>query len=407
MQIYLVGGAVRDKLLGDTVADRDWVVVGATPEDMQKLGYKPVGKDFPVFINMETGEEYALARTERKTARGYQGFSFNTSPDITLEDDLQRRDLTINAIAEANDGTIIDPFNGQQDLKDGILRHVSPAFVEDPVRVLRVARFAARFNFTVAPETMQLMQEMVENGEVDALVAERIWGELSKTLQTRHPSRFLEILRECGALAKVIPEINELFGIPQKKEYHPEIDTGVHTLMVVEQAAKLSDDPMIRFAAMVHDLGKALTPSDILPSHIGHEKAGLPLVKQLCQRLRVPTKYKELALVVCEYHLHMHKLTELKPKTVLKLLESTGSLRSQERAEQFTLCCEADSRGRTGLENRPYPQRQLFLDFLAAANSVDSADIAKSIGKSGDGKAIKNAIARARQQAIAKLRSIN
>jgi len=389
------------------VVDRDWVVVGATPEDMRELGYKPVGKDFPVFINMETGEEYALARTERKTARGYQGFSFNTSPDITLEDDLLRRDLTINAIAESSDGKIFDPFNGQADLKAGVLRHVSPAFLEDPVRVLRVARFAARFNFTVAPETMELMSEMVNNGEVDALVAERVWGELSKSLITDHPERFIEVLRECGALAKVIPEVDNLFGIPQRKDYHPEIDTGIHTIMVMQQAAKLSQEPMVRFAAMTHDLGKATTPESVLPSHHGHEKRGVPLIEGLCERLRVPSKYRDLACVVSEYHLHMHKLNELKDSTILKLLESTGSLRNQDRAEHFVLTCEADSRGRTGLEDRDYPQKEQFLGLLAAANSVNTGEIAKQVSSresKNTGKEIKNTIAKARQSAISDFR---
>jgi tRNA nucleotidyltransferase (CCA-adding enzyme) len=401
MKTYLVGGAVRDHILGLDVVDRDWVVVGATPEEMADLGYKPVGKDFPVFIKPESGEEYALARTERKTAKGYQGFAFNTSADITLEDDLERRDLTINAIAKSSSGEITDPFNGIADIEAGILRHVSDAFLEDPVRILRVARFAARFDFAVAPETMTLMKAMVSNGEVDALVAERVWGEFHKALKTNHPARFIEILRECGALSVVLPEIDVLFGIPQRKEYHPEIDTGIHTLMVLEQASKLSAEPLVRFAALVHDLGKAKTPQENWPAHHGHENLGVPVIKDLCNRLRVPSKFNDLACVVSQYHLHMHKLDELKNSTILKLLESTGSLRNPERAEHFTLACEADARGRTGLEDREYPQKQQFQRYLDAANSVNSGEIAKT---AGSGEAIKNAIARARQKAIAECR---
>lgn len=401
MKKYLVGGAVRDKLLGLDIKDRDWVVIGSTPQEMVDAGYVPVGKDFPVFIDKASGEEYALARTERKTAKGYQGFAFNTSPDITLEDDLLRRDITINAMAMDDDGNISDPFGGQEDLKNKTLRHVSDAFLEDPVRILRVARFAARFGFTVADETLTLMKTMTANGEVDALVAERVWGEMSKALTCDHPQRFLEILRDCGALQKILPEIDALFGVPQPEQYHPEIDTGIHTLMVTEQAAKLSAEPMVRFAAMLHDLGKAVTPKDNWPSHHGHEELGVPLVKNLCNRLRVPTKFTELAMIVSEYHLHMHRLEELKDKTVLKLLEKTGSLRSQDRANHFALACEADSRGRTGLENRDYPQVDLFKRYVAAALSVDSKAIAS---QHKNGEAIKQAIRKARIQAISNVR---
>ena len=288
LELYLVGGAVRDHLLGLAAPDRDWLVVGSTPEHMVELGFEPVGKDFPVFIHKPSGEEYALARTERKTARGYQGFQFNTSPDISLEEDLQRRDLTINAMAQDVDGELIDPFNGRADIKAGVLRHVSDAFVEDPVRILRLARFAARFDFSVAPETLSLMQSMVNNGEVDALVPERVWQEMHKALLTDRPQNFFKVLRDCGALKRILPEIDALFGIPQTAKYHPEIDTGIHTMMVIEQAVKLSADPLVRFAALVHDLGKAVTPKDILPSHKGHEKGGLPIIKSLCERLRVP-----------------------------------------------------------------------------------------------------------------------
>ncbi|MFT7527525.1 MAG: tRNA nucleotidyltransferase (CCA-adding enzyme), partial [Arenicella sp.] len=309
---YLVGGAIRDKALGLESFDRDWVVVGATPQHMADLGYEPVGKDFPVFINKKSGEEYALARTERKTAKGYQGFQFNASSEVSLEQDLARRDITINAMAEDQSGNLIDPFNGMQDLQDGVIRHVSDAFIEDPVRILRVARFAARFKFTIAEETKELLATMVNNGEVDALVPERVWTEMCKALNTDSPQLFFQTLRDCGALARVLPEIDSLFGVPQTAKYHPEIDTGVHTLMVIEQATKITTDPLVRFAALVHDLGKAMTPKDILPSHRGHETSGLPLIKALCERLRVPKKYRDLALAVAEYHLHMHKMYDLK-----------------------------------------------------------------------------------------------
>lgn len=335
---YLVGGAIRDQALGLKIVDRDWVVVGSTPEEMVELGFEPVGKDFPVFINKRSGEEYALARTERKTARGYQGFKFNASADITLEQDLERRDITINAMAQDAEGNLIDPHNGMQDLQDGIIRHVSDSFVEDPVRILRVARFAARFKFTIADETKALLAKMVANGEVDALVPERVWTEMSKALNTDAPQIFIRTLRECGALARILPEIDELFGVPQTAKYHPEIDSGIHTLMVMEQSARLTADPLVRFAAMVHDLGKAKTPAAVLPSHKGHELGGLPLIRQLCERLRVPNKQLALALAVAEYHLHMHKMAELRPETVLKMLEKTRSLNDDERARQVALC---------------------------------------------------------------------
>lgn len=376
VKTYLVGGAVRDRALGLTIADRDWVVVGATPEHMTNLGYEPVGNDFPVFINKQTGEEYALARTERKTAKGYQGFNFNASPEITLEEDLLRRDITINAMAEDEEGNLIDPYNGMSDLHAGIIRHVSQAFAEDPVRVLRVARFAARFNFDIAPETLTLMKKMVTEGEVDALVAERVWAEMRKALDTDSPQLFFQTLRDCDALARILPEIDNLFGVPQTAKYHPEIDSGVHTLMVVQQAASLSNDTLVRFSALVHDLGKAVTPQEILPSHRGHEKSGLPLIKQLCSRLRVPKKYQALALAVAEFHLHMHKMYELKATTVLNMLSRTRSLNDDVRAKQIALCCIADARGRTGFEQRDYPQADLFLEFQQAAKNVDGKLIA-------------------------------
>lgn len=399
---FLVGGAVRDEALGLSVADRDWVVVGVTPETMIELGYEPVGKDFPVFIDKQTGEEYALARTERKTAKGYQGFEFSTSTDITLEQDLARRDITINAMAESLEGELIDPFNGMADLQQGIIRHVSDAFVEDPVRVLRVARFAARFQFTVAPETMQLMQEMVSNGEVDALVAERVWTEMHKALQTDNPQIFFETLRECGALARILPEVDELFGIPQTEKYHPEIDTGIHTMMVVKQAAMLSDDTLVRFAALVHDLGKAVTPEEILPSHRMHEQNGLPIIKSMCERLRVPKRYKALALAVSEFHLHMHKMFELKAQTVLRMLERTRSLMDDERAKQIATVCTADIRGRKDREHEAYPQAELFLQYQQAAKNIDSKAIIGNLSEADD---IQAAIHRARLSEIKKVKS--
>lgn len=393
---------MRDKALGKAVHDRDWVVIGATPQDMIDKGYEPVGKDFPVFINKQTGEEYALARTERKTAKGYQGFQFNASPEITLEEDLARRDLTINAMAEDADGNLIDPYNGMADLQARTLRHVSDAFLEDPVRILRAARFAARFEFSIAPETLSLMTEMVNNGEVDALVAERVWAEMRKALDSAAPQIFFQVLRDCGALRRILPEIDALFGVPQTAKYHPEIDSGVHTLMVVEQAARLTDDTIVRFAALLHDLGKAVTPQEILPSHRGHEKAGLPIINSLCERLRVPKKYQSLALAVAEYHLHMHKMFELRPTTILTMLEKTRSLGDTARAEQIAKCCIADARGRTGFENREYSQASQFLKYQQAANGVNGGAIAKDCAARGhsDGLQIKRAIHDARIEAI-------
>ena len=396
-QVYLVGGAIRDQALGLPVLDNDWVVVGATPEIMVKQGYEPVGKDFPVFIDKQTGEEYALARTERKTAKGYQGFAFNASPEITLEQDLERRDLTINAMAQDAAGNLIDLHGGMRDLKDRVIRHVSEAFVEDPVRILRAARFAARFKFSIAPETLALMTEMVSNGEVDALVPERVWSEMKKALATDAPQIFFQTLRDCGALKRVLPEIDNLFGVPQTAKYHPEVDTGVHTLMVIEQAVRLSDDPLVRFAALVHDLGKANTPEGELPSHKGHERRGLPLIKGLCERLRIPKKHQSLALAVAEYHLHMHKMFELRAQTVLEMLEKTRSLSDAHRAQQIAHCCIADARGRTGFEDRDYTQAALFLEFQQAADSVNGGEIAKGMD---DGQKIQAAIRRARLSAI-------
>lgn len=376
---FLVGGAVRDRLLDMPIKDRDWVVVGSSPEDMTKAGFRPVGKDFPVFLHPKTHEEHALARTERKTSRGYQGFSFSTSPDITLEQDLQRRDFTINAMAESKDGELIDPYGGQRDLKLKVIRHVSDAFAEDPVRILRAARFAARFNFSIADETLTLMEQMVHNGEADALVAERVWQETELALGTASPQTFVAVLRECKALGVVFPEIDALFGIPQNKKWHPEIDTGIHTLMVLEQAALLSERIDVRYAALTHDLGKALTAKHEWSSHKGHEQKGLAPVEQLADRLRVPKRLKKLSRVVCEYHLHTHRAMELKPSTVLKLLEACDAFRNPEEWQGFLLACEADARGRTGLEKKDYPNANFLNSLYEAAKSVDGGAIAKQL----------------------------
>ncbi|MGB5579326.1 MAG: multifunctional CCA addition/repair protein [Woeseia sp.] len=400
MEVYLVGGAVRDEQLGIPVRERDWCVVGATPEEMTALGYKPVGKDFPVFLHPDTGEEYALARTERKTGRGYHGFHFNTSPDVTLEDDLKRRDLTINAIAQAADGTLIDPCNGLADIKARRLRHVSDAFREDPVRVLRAAKFAARFaplGFSIAPETLELLRAVVADGEAAELAPDRVWKETEQALRGTHPQVFFEVLRDCGALAVVYPELYALFGVPQPAKWHPEIDCGVHTLLVIEQAAKLSDDLTVRFAALVHDLGKATTPKEQLPGHAGHEKRSLSLIKRLCTRLPVPKACRELALLVAEFHTHCHRALELKPATLLKVLERCDAFRRPERFQQFLLACEADARGRTGLEARPYPQRAYFEGALTASAAIEPADFVR---EGLDGAAIGRALAEKRLAAL-------
>ncbi|WP_331346146.1 multifunctional CCA addition/repair protein [Cellvibrio sp. UBA7661] len=378
MKTYLVGGAVRDKLLGREPKEKDWVVVGSTPEEMHRLGFAPVGKDFPVFLHPHTKEEYALARTERKTGHGYSGFSFYCGSEVSLEEDLIRRDLTINAMAEDETGKIIDPYNGQQDLAHRLLRHVSPAFAEDPVRILRIARFAARYHylgFRVADETIQLMQMMVDNGEVDHLVAERVWKETERALGEFHPDIFIEVLRSAKALARLFPEIDALFGVPQTAQHHPEIDTGIHTLMSLQQAAKLTRSTCVRFATLLHDVGKAKTPPDEWPRHIAHEDRSLPLVKQLCERIAAPKEYKDLALMVAQWHTHCHRALELKPATILKVLQSTDAFRRPERFEQFLLCCEADARGRAGFEDRDYPQADFFRAALSAAQNIDVAAI--------------------------------
>ena len=399
MEIYLVGGAVRDKLLGLPVKDRDWVVVGATPEAMTALGYKIVGADFPVFLHPETKEEYALARTERKSGQGYKGFTVYAGPDVTLEQDLARRDLTINAMAEDATGRLIDLFDGATDLKRGILRHVAPAFAEDPLRVLRVARFAARFGYPVARETLTLMRTLVEAGEMETLVAERVWSEIERALGEKQPVRFFEVLRECGALQRLLPELDALFGVPQPPEHHPEIDTGVHTLKVLAQATRLSPDPRVRFAALLHDLGKGTTPPEEWPKHRGHEERSVDLVRAVCQRLRTPNEYRDLALLVARYHLHCYRAAELRDATLLETLEALDAFRRPERVEAFLLACEADYRGRTGYEERPFPQADIFRRAFAVARVVDAAVIAA--GQSGPqvGEAIRQARVEAVRQA--------
>ncbi len=376
MKTYLVGGAVRDKLLNRPVTERDWVVLGETPESILQRGFRAVGKDFPVFLHPKTNEEYALARTERKTAKGYKGFSVDASPEVTLEQDLLRRDLTINAIAMTEQGELIDPYGGQRDLEQRLFRHVSPAFVEDPVRILRVARFAARYaplGFTIAPETQTLMSEMVKTGEVDALVPERIWTEVVKALGESRPSAFFYTLKECGALAKIFPEIDALFGVPQPEIYHPEIDCGVHSLMSLEQAALLSPKLEVRFAALVHDLGKAISPKENLPHHYGHEAKGVQIVEKLCTRLRVPNHFKSLALHVTQYHTHFHMVKELRATTLVDLLQTLGAFKSENHLQDFILACKADACGRLGFEKSDYPQAEMFRRVADIAVNTDTS----------------------------------
>ncbi len=372
LNTYLVGGAVRDELLGLAVRDRDYVVVGATPQDMLARGFKPVGRDFPVFLHPDDHCEYALARSERNVAPGYHGFEFNTDPTVTLEEDLSRRDLTINAMARDRDGALIDPYNGAADLRQRVLRHVSPAFVEDPVRVLRVARFAARYaalDFTVHPDTLALMRRMVDNGEVNALVPERVWQELSAALSETRPSRFIEVLRDCAALARLLPEVDALFGVPQTPRWHPEVDTGVHVLMALDQAAGLANE--VVFAVLVHDLGKGLTPVDVLPAHHGHEAGGVPLVESVCARLKTPNKHRDLALKVCRWHLHAHRAMELTAGQLAKLFERVDAHRQPVLFEQFILACQADATGRAGDEFSVYPQADFLRAAFQAAGRVD------------------------------------
>ncbi|MCG5500908.1 multifunctional CCA addition/repair protein [Ectothiorhodospira lacustris] len=404
MDIYLVGGAVRDALLGLPVQERDWVVVGATVEEMLAGGFRQVGRDFPVFLHPRTHEEHALARTERKTAPGYRGFEVHAAPEVTLEEDLERRDLTINAMARDDQGRLIDPFGGQADLQARRLRHVSCAFAEDPVRILRVARFAARLapmGFTVAPETMTLMRRMVAAGEVDALVPERVWQETERALTGPCPSRFFQVLRECGALAVLFPELECLYGVPQPPRHHPEVDTGVHTFMVLDQAERLSPDPVVRFAALTHDLGKGNTPRDILPSHHGHEQRGVVLIDQLCDRYRIPNRYREPARMVARYHGHMHRVFELRPDTLAKTLEGLDAYRRPERMEGVLLACEADYRGRTGFEERPYPQADYVRRAHARCLDIQAREL---VAQGLKGQAITQALRRLRIEALTELK---
>lgn len=410
MRTYLVGGAVRDRLLGLPVKEKDWVVVGATPQQMIELGYRPVGKDFPVFLHPETGEEYALARTERKSGHGYRGFTFHTDPGVTLEQDLVRRDLTINAMALDADDNLVDPFSGREDLDQGLLRHVSPAFREDPVRILRVARFAARFasyGFHVSHETNALMRQMVDSGEVDYLVPERVWKETSRALAEPSPERFFEVLRGCGALDRLFPEIARLFGVPQPHRFHPEIDTGVHTMLVLQQAARLSPLPEVRFAALVHDLGKGDTPEEMWPRHQGHEESGVELVLQLCRRLKIPNAFRDLAVQVARYHGHFRRVSsELTASTIVRTLEALDAFRRPERFEHYLLACEADIRGRAGMEKDPVPQSDHFRRLRQAANAISVQHIRDA---GFEGKAIGEELHRRRvnavKQVLAEIRS--
>ena len=407
MQVYLVGGAVRDELLGLPVKERDWVVVGSTREELLRMKYREVGRDFPVFLHPASKEEYALARLERKVAPGYRGFAVEFGPEVTLEEDLARRDLTINAIAQSADGSLLDPFDGRRDIEARVLRHVSPAFAEDPVRILRVARFAARFRslgFQVAPETMVLMRDMVARGEVNALVAERVWQETEKALNQPGASAFFTVLRECGALQVIYPEIDALYGVPQPEKWHPEIDTGVHTMMVLDQAVLLSTDVRVRFAALVHDLGKAATPPAEWPGHKGHEERSVALIEGLSERLRLPNEYRELAVIVARYHGNVHRAFELRPNTILGILEKTDAFRRPERFAQALTACEADSRGRLGLEKNPYPQRQYLQGARDAAAAIKPTpqDIAEF-----DGPQIAQRLHDRRLEAIAALAALS
>ncbi len=401
MQTYVVGGAVRDELLGFAVKDKDFVVVGSTPEAMLAAGFKPVGKDFPVFLHPKTHDEYALARTERKTAKGYKGFVVHASPEVTLEEDLARRDLTINAIAKDDAGKLIDPFNGLADIQAKILRHVSDAFAEDPVRILRAARFAARFtDFNVAPATMNLMRQMVEAGEVDALVSERVWQELAKGLMEEKPSRMFNVLRECGALQRILPELNRLWGVPQPANHHPEVDTGVHTMLVVDYTASQNFSLAIRFSALMHDLGKGTTPAEILPQHIGHEERSFNLVREVCKRIKVPNDCKELAQIVAKFHGKLYQSLQMKPSTLLSFLIELDAIRQPARFKDFLKACEADSRGRTGLENCATPAADLMVKVLEAASSIDAGAVAREFSEP---EKIKTAVFGARLDAVNRL----
>nr|WP_113864876.1 multifunctional CCA addition/repair protein [Brenneria salicis]NMN90703.1 tRNA nucleotidyltransferase (CCA-adding enzyme) [Brenneria salicis ATCC 15712 = DSM 30166]RBP66801.1 tRNA nucleotidyltransferase (CCA-adding enzyme) [Brenneria salicis ATCC 15712 = DSM 30166]RLM32211.1 multifunctional CCA tRNA nucleotidyl transferase/2'3'-cyclic phosphodiesterase/2'nucleotidase/phosphatase [Brenneria salicis ATCC 15712 = DSM 30166] len=400
MKIYLVGGAVRDSLLDLPITEKDWVVVGATPEQLLAQGYQQVGKDFPVFLHPVSHDEYALARTERKSGNGYTGFVCHTAPDVTLEQDLLRRDLTINAIAQTEQGELIDPFQGRRDLENRVLRHVSDAFSEDPLRVLRVARFAARFaslGFQIAQETLTLMQNMTRNGELAYLTPERVWKETEKALGTRSPQVYFQVLRDCGALAVLFPEIDKLYGVPAPAKWHPEIDTGIHTLMTLEVAARLSPDIDVRFATLCHDLGKGLTPPALWPRHHGHGPAGVKLVESLCQRLRIPNPIRDLAKLVAEYHDLIHTVQILQPKTLMKLFDAVDVWRKPQRLEQLAITSEADARGRTGFEERPYPQGDYLREAFRVASSVNSAEV---VADGYEGIAIRNELIRRRTNAL-------
>lgn len=405
MKIYLVGGAVRDQLLNLPVKDRDWVVVGATPETLLQQGYQQVGKDFPVFLHPDTHEEYALARTERKSGSGYTGFTCYAAPDVTLEDDLQRRDLTINAIAYSAKGEYIDPYHGIDDIHAKLLRHVSDAFSEDPLRVLRVARFAARFaplGFTIAPETMSLMQEMTNSGELNALTAERVWKETEKALHSQAPQVYFEILHQCGALKILFPEINALFGVPAPKKWHPEIDTGIHTMMVLAMASRLTDDIAVRFSALCHDLGKGVTPVENWPHHHGHGPAGVPLVEALCQRYRIPNQIRDLAKLAAKYHDHLHRIERMRPSKIIRLFDAIDAWRKPERIDQLAIISEADARGRQGSENLSYPQGIFFRQAFKIANQVDVKSI---VSRGLKGNAIREALTKQREVALIEWKS--
>ena len=393
MKTYLVGGAVRDKLLGLPVKDRDWVVIGATPKKMIEEGFEPIGENFPVFLHPKTKEEYALARTERKSGKGYKGFVFYSSPKVTLEDDLKRRDLTINAIAEDENGELIDPYGGEADLKNGILRHVSPAFVEDPLRVLRIARFAACFGFKIADETIKLLHIISKSNELDTLTPERVWSEMEKALAGKYPTRFILALRSCNALKILFPEIDALFGIPQDKKYHPEIDVGRHTLMALNQSVQLSSDPIVRFSVLVHDLGKATTPKEQLPNHDGHETRGINIIDSFCERYKIPNKYHDLAACVSEFHIDCHQIQEMEPKEILERLEKLDAFRRPERFKKFLIACESDSRGRAGFEEKEFPQAKYFLNALEISRGVNVGLLAN---KSLKGKELGEALRKER-----------
>jgi len=403
LETFVVGGAVRDRLLGRDGSDRDHVVVGATPELMLELGFKPVGRDFPVFLHPVTHEEYALARTERKSGRGYHGFTFLADPSVTLEEDLARRDLTINAIAEHSDGSLVDPYGGVRDLEARVLRHVSPAFAEDPVRILRIARFAARFmslGFTIADETLELMRSMVADGEVDHLVSERVWAETQRALAEPAPQAFVSTLRSCGALARLLPEVEALYGVPQRAEYHPEVDTGAHLELVLAQAARLAPgDALVAYCALTHDLGKGVTEAELLPRHHGHDAAGMPLVDAVSQRMKVPTEFARAARLVCRWHLLAHTALTLKPSTVLSLFDRLDAFRRPSTLDLFLLACEADQRGRLGREERPYPQADYLRAAFAAARAVVVRDLV--LPPDADGPLIAQALQRARTRVIA------